>query len=334
MRNMVVISSFVLIELCLSCEKKSLPVVETITYEILSPYEVILTGEVTDEAGSPVMKRGFCWATHPDPMIADHYSDNQFNMGVFLEKATTLEYGKEYFFRSYAVNATGTGFGKVLSFRFEITAVLGNVTDSRDGKTYKTVVIGTQTWMAENLAYLPSVSPDSSGSLTDPIYYVYSYQGTDVGDARAHPNYTRYGVLYNWPAALAGKAYSSRTPSGVQGPCPDGWHLPSNAEWNILRGSLGPMNGKELQSTIGWLDNGGGYNSSGFNAYPGGCRSSSSWDSGGGIFSGEGTFSGLWTTSAAWNNDATIRGLHQNHDVLTSGQEKHDGGYSIRCVRD
>lgn len=93
----------------------------------------------------------------------------------------------------------------------------GTFTDSRDGKVYNIVTIGKQFWMAENLAYLPSVVDPGTGSYTEPYYSVYGYNGTDVAAAKATENYQTYGVLYNWPAAMTA--------------CPEGWHLPSDAEW-------------------------------------------------------------------------------------------------------
>lgn len=105
-------------------------------------------------------------------------------------------------------------------------------TDGRDGNTYRTVQIGRQCWMGENLKYLPSVTPlwerprlrfwksIQNVSRTEPYYYVHGYPGRNVAEAKATANYCNYGVLYNWPAAMQA--------------CPPGWHLPSDEEWAQL----------------------------------------------------------------------------------------------------
>lgn len=106
--------------------------------------------------------------------------------------------------------------------------------------------------MAENLAYLPSVVGPATDSETEPYYYVYGYDGTDVEEAKATENYQTYGVLYNWSAALTA--------------CPEGWHLPSDAEWTQLenylannghnydgtKGGVGAKIAKSLASETGW----------------------------------------------------------------------------------
>ena len=96
--------------------------------------------------------------------------------------------------------------------------------DSRDDQSYNTVNINNHCWLANNLAYLPSVV--SSDIIDDgiPYYYVFDYQGTDVVQAKPDSNYTNYGVLYNNPAA--------------QTACPSGWHLPTDTEWTALTNYL------------------------------------------------------------------------------------------------
>ena len=101
----------------------------------------------------------------------------------------------------------------------------GSFGDSRDMHVYNWARIGQQVWMAENLAFLPSVSPLINFSETEPIYYIYGYNGSLVSEAKAASNYTRYGVLYNWQAAIAA--------------CPAGWHLPGDDEWKLLETYLG-----------------------------------------------------------------------------------------------
>lgn len=118
-------------------------------------------------------------------------------------------------------------------------------TDPRDGKVYKTVKLGAQEWFAENLAWLPAVYPVNEGSNqtgkeNDMFYYVYGYEGSDVTAAKATNQYKDAGVLYNFWAVLNGAAYQSyadrmNVPSGIQGPCPAGWHVPSRGEWWVLQ---------------------------------------------------------------------------------------------------
>ena len=207
--------------------------------------------------------------------------------------------------------------------------------DSRDGKVYKTVTIGEQVWLAENLAYLPSVidpptGSEDAGHETDPYYYVYGYADIDVAAAKATENYQTYGVLYNWTAAITA--------------CPSGWHLPSDAEWKQLEMYLGVTQeeadetwwrgtdeGGKLKEvgTFHWESpNEGATNESGFTALPGGFRVSS------GALHSIGSH-GYWWSSTEYNADsAWIRGLTNS---LSNVDRDFDGkvhGFSVRCVRD
>jgi len=195
-----------------------------------------------------------------------------------------------YFVRAYATNINGTNYGEQVSFRTQ-SNLTGTLTDVRDGKIYKTVKIGDQWWMAENLAWLPAVSSPTSGSTFENYYYVYGYQGNSVAEAKATANFITYGVLYNWTAAMNGSMSSSANPSGVQGPCPAGWHLPSQAEWIVLSdylivngygyGGSGDDIAKSLSSKTNWNTSSipgtpgndpTSNNSCGFSALPGGIR--------------------------------------------------------------
>ena len=198
----------------------------------------------------------------------------------------------------------------------------GSFTDSRDGKTYKTVTIGEQIWFAENLAWLPQVNNiDEQSALASlenrKFYYVLHYNGNDVAAAKATVEYAAYGVLYNWFAAVdeddAAGGDATAVPSGVQGACPAGWHLPSKAEWEKLEAYVAEglpdvryqgydedyndvwfENGRNVWSALaaqeGWgeIDEtytskypdllNGATNSTGFNAVPSGRYTPSRWD--------------------------------------------------------
>jgi uncharacterized protein (TIGR02145 family) len=200
----------------------------------------------------------------------------------------------------------------------------GTFTDSRDGKTYNWVKIGDQTWMSENLAYLPSVSPSSQDSYTAQHYYVYDYHGTDVAAAKQHANYKTYGALYNWPAALTA--------------CPQGWHLPSDQEWKQLEGYLGlPIDeldnmgfrgseqGSQLKSPTGWTDDLSGSNSSGFTAIPAGYRFTD--------FEWMGAGLAWWSSTPASEENAIDRGLSNQTNKIDRYAYGKNSGFSVRCVR-
>lgn len=222
--------------------------------------------------------------------------------------------------------------------------ITGTFIDSRDNTEYSWVQIGSQTWMAENLKYLPSVVGHETGSNSEAYCYVYGYDGTSISAAKATENYATYGVLYNWTAAMNGAESSDANPSGVQGICPDGWHLPSDAEWKQLEmylgmsetdvnstGWRGTVEGGKLKEagTTHWADpNAGANNESGFTALPGGCRSN------GGYF-GDIRLDGYWWSSTeGYANSAWRRGLNYDLSGVNRSRSYKSVGFSVRCLRD
>ena len=225
--------------------------------------------------------------------------------------------------------------------------------DSRDYKIYKTVTIGEQTWMAENMAYLPSVSLSTDGSWTEPYYYVYGYEGTNIAAAKATDNYKMYGVLYNWVAAMAGATDSNTSSGRVQGICPEGWHLPSDAEWTQLATYLadngynydGTTGGghtkvaKALASIYGWNESSAEgavgntdfpeyRNKSRFSALPGGYCSPNT------PFKNLGICGYWWSTTESNTEFVYIRRILYNMEQVMQGTGNKICGFSVRCVKD
>jgi uncharacterized protein (TIGR02145 family) len=211
--------------------------------------------------------------------------------------------------------------------------VYSTIKDARDNQTYRIVTIGSQTWMAENLKYLPSVVRPRTGSKTTPHYYVYGYDGTNVTDAKATANYNTYGVLYNWPAAMNGTASSTTNPSGVQGVCPDGWHLPSDAEWTELTDYLGgaiDAGGKLKETgTTHWNSpNTSATNETGFTALPGGFRFVD------GAFERIGLDGFWWSATEGGTSLAWYRLMYYDYSNVYRHHSNEELGFSVRCLRD
>jgi len=203
---------------------------------------------------------------------------------------------------------------------------------NHEGYNYSTVQIGDQCWFSENCRYLPVVSPSIEANSTDPYYYVYGYEGTDVEEAKSTDNYAIYGVLYNWPAVM------------TEGVCPSGWHIPTDLEWQTMEMALGLSaseasstgwrgtdQGSQMKSTTGWdntvFGGGNGSNSSGFNGLPGGLSSTGGFTSSG--------LSGYWWSSSASNDIAAwVRRLENSLDGVLRYDNGRYYGFPARCIRD
>jgi uncharacterized protein (TIGR02145 family) len=191
------------------------------------------------------------------------------------------------------------------------------------GQTYKTVEIGEQTWMAENLNY------DASGSKCFNNSYA---------------NCTIRGKLYNW--AMAMKLSTSCNLSNCypqigtkhQGICPNDWHIPGNADWDVLMKFVDPScsnnsscaNGNKLKTVGGWWYNTGGTDDYGFSALPGGYGRSN------GGFGSEN--SGYWWSASELNTNSAylvaIFSLDDSFGLGGNSWSKGDDFISVRCVKD
>lgn len=220
-----------------------------------------------------------------------------------------------------------------------------------DGNIYKTIQVGDQIWMAENLrvTHYPDGKPifqateDSSWAYTDSMAYCW-YNNDSLTYAETN------GAYYNWAAAMYGSPSSILIPSEVQGVCPDGWHLPSDAEWQELDMVLGMSDvdaateswngtneGAKLAGSShlwnkGSLKLDSQFGTSGFNGLPTGDRT---WDDGS-IFYGMGVFGTWWSATSLNNSRDNIITRYIQFDrlqVRRGGTWKWNGN-SVRCVKD
>lgn len=217
---------------------------------------------------------------------------------------------------------------KTISFNFiECT--------DKDENNYSIVEIGTQIWMAENLkttkfpggneiTLVESNTEWDALTQNDIAYCFYDNSSTYANI---------YGAFYTWGAVMNGAASSDDNPSGVQGVCPDGWHMPSDAEWTELVDYLGGEStaGGKMKDvgTILWdSPNTGATNESGFSALPGGYRNTS-----GDCITIEET-ADFWSATLDASNFGWFRYLRDNNSNLERSTYNRPAGLSVRCVKD
>ncbi|HUX96144.1 MAG TPA: fibrobacter succinogenes major paralogous domain-containing protein [Bacteroidales bacterium] len=322
---------------------KGLPEVTLAEISKITDTSAVCGGEVTNDWGFPVTIRGVCWNKTGNPTLESNesFSQDGSGMGNFNSYLTGLIKGATYYVSAYATNSIGTSYSdeKIFEAIEPFECGTGTISDY-DGNIYKTVQIGSQCWLKENMK---TTHYSDGTALVD---------GTGVGDITGdyitkywfvwHELYNKdiYGLLYTWAAAMNGASSSDANPSGVQGVCPTGWHLPSDAEWKQLemhlgmsqaeadrKGWRGTDEGGKLKETgtILWLSpNNGATNESGFSGLPGGYRYSA-----GPVFS-LGSF-GYWWSSL---EDAFYRDLNYNLTTIYRYDTNKDWGFSVRCVKD
>lgn len=210
-----------------------------------------------------------------------------------------------------------------------------------DGKSYAIVKIGNQTWMAENLAWLPAVNLSSKGSDSLKYYYVYDHKDSIVNNAKNSVNYKLYGVLYNWPAAINRDGRKPLTTLTIQGACPAGWHLPDDDEWKNLETDLGMSKttsdslylrntgevGPKLKSSVNWFGDGNGSNYTGFTSLPGGYRNTH------GGFRSFNNYAVYWSASQS-DTLPWYRSIYYNDKGVYRFTTMPGHGFSVRCVKD
>jgi len=211
------------------------------------------------------------------------------------------------------------------------------ITDARDGKTYNTLQINDQCWMAQNLnigVRIPGTNDQTDNGIIEKYCYLNSETNCDV-----------YGGLYQWNEMMQ---YS--TTQGIKGICPTGWHIPSDAEWtnfsdyvksqpSYLCSNYVNNISKALASTSNWItssttcaigNNLLANNATGFSAQSGGLRTT---DSGGSFFD-QGTYGYWWSSSLSSTSYSYHRYLKNSSPLLSRDNEYKVIGFSVRCIKD
>jgi uncharacterized protein (TIGR02145 family) len=280
-------------------------------------------GNITSDGGSSVTTRGVVWSTTTNPTVSliTKTTDGT-GVGPFTSNITGLTPNTTYYVRAYATNSVGTTYGTQQTFTTTNTTFVN----------LPSVTIGTQIWSSKNLDVATYRNGDPIPQVTDPTQWSNLTTGAWCwynNDSVAYA--ATYGRLYNW--------YAVNDPRGL---APQGWHVPNQAEWNILVNYIDPAGadtvcrvcgqsstaGGAMKNTIGWNSpNFGATNSSGFSGLPGGARMLGEF-----YYVGD---RGFWWSASASTTWAAKHWLLLSQNSFVAIDENYKNiGFSVRVVRD
>lgn len=305
-----------------SCEKEpALPSVTTVGVSAITQATATFEGNVTADGGAAVTARGVCWCTSPNPSTADNNIVVGSGTGSYTCDITDLNASTTYFICAYATNSAGTAYGTQIQFTTSNEEPI-TVTDI-DGNVYEAVTIGDQVWMKENLKTTKYNDGTAIFNVTDNTEWGNLVTGAYCWYYNYPDAYKdTYGALYNWYALGTGIL------------CPNGWHVPTHADWAQLADFLGgeaKAGGKLKEAgTTHWLEpNIGATNETSFTALPNGVR-----DKDGGVFWGLREWGTWWSATEYSTDSAMIYMLYYNYSDLYHTYRDKNFGFSIRCVKD
>ena len=305
----------------------NLPALTTTQVSAITLNSAASGGSISSDGGGTITARGVCWSTSQNPTISDNKTVDGGGAGSFASSLNNILPSTTYYVRAYATNNAGTAYGTQISF-----STLAGLIDV-DGNVYNSVVIGTQTWMKENLRVSKYRNGDAVPMVTGNAAWDQQVAGAFCyynNDSNIDPV---YGKLYNWYAA-----------TDVRGLCPTGWHLPSDQEWieleNFLGGAAVAGGSMKIPGTTYWNSpNTGATNSSNFSAPAAGLRRDGNGNPNEmGVFYVLG-INGVWWTATELNSTNawwhTIDFAHVDASRAAGDAENNKGsGFSVRCIKD
>ena len=304
-------------------------------------------GNVTDDGGAEVILCGVCWDTTSNPTIDDKHTVDGSGIGDFSSIVADMKVNKTYYVRAYAINSAGIAYGNEETYIYGASCPGTPTVKDHQGNEYNTVKIGDQCWTRENMRCTTSPSGKIFNNATTdvsrltPMYYNNTASAIAIKER---------GLLYNWAAALDTVFTASTDASFTnrRGICPEGWHLPSRAEWQTLIDYTGTVEcytcggdasaiAKSLAYNGYWANSNGvchignnlsSNNNTGFSAIPTGFGNLSS------------PFVDTLRTrfwSSTGNNTSTSFGMTVNYNManvsVTSGYDQ-NFGFAVRCLKD
>jgi uncharacterized protein (TIGR02145 family) len=297
------------------------PIISTNAITNISSSGAVSGGNITSNGETNITARGICWSTSANPTISlTTKTVDGTSTGIFTSTMTGLTNNTTYYVRAYATNIVGTAYGAQQTF-----TVLPSVT------------IGTQVWTTQNLSVARYRNGDIIPQVTDQI----QWSGLTTG---AWCWYNNDSASY---AATYGRLYNGYAVIDERGLAPQGWHIPSDAEWNKMVKyldadvdttcagcGLSLIAGGVMKSITGWnAPNTGATNISGFAGFPGGQRVNVRFLFNG-YFYNIGKVGFWWSSTDDGGSNAWIRYLDYQSSSVTVFSDDKSFGFSVRCVKD
>ena len=301
------------------------PSIKTLVISNISLSKATTGGQINANLNKNLMDKGVVWSENKNPEVNSSSKIELHNNSVeYKVDLENLKPGVTYYVRAFLRYNSDVIYGDELSFKTLFLTCPSSVRDV-DGTNYKTVLIGNQCWMAENLKVThyndgtPIVYDRSGGRGGNEKDCTWNISKEGKRCTYSHTS-LKYGYLYNWYAA-----------SNTKKVCPSGWRLPSNTDWNTLSHELGDDDnaGRKLKSdSDSWRKPNDATNASGFSALGGGFRTIN------GTFGNIGLSTSFWSSSEVDVNHAWLRELENSSSNFypINSDDKLTGAY-VRCVK-
>lgn len=300
------------------CIKNTSPVISTnaVTYILSTGFTS--GGVVSDNGGEAITECGLCWSTSTTPTVNGDKKVVTLSGTSFTTNITGLLPQTTYYVRSYAINSIGVSYGNLIS----ITTPLVDPIYDIDGNEYHSVVIGTQTWMQENLRTTRYRNGDAVNYIPESSSWSWTGSGAYSWINNDANTKSIYGAIYNGYTVL-----------DYRNIAPEGWHVPSTSEWQTLIAYLGgeTVAGGKMKETgnAHWIaPNTNATNTSGFSALPEGQRHMST-----GAYNNLGYNAYYWSSTVYdyYSNDQII--LFNNSGNASKSACSNNYGNAIRCIK-
>jgi uncharacterized protein (TIGR02145 family) len=306
---------------CQKDEFAGIPVLSTTEITQITGALMASGGNITSDGGAIVTSRGIYWSTNPDETTDFNKTSDGSGTGNFISNISGLTGSTTYYVRAYATNSSGTAFGNQLSFTTRIIDIEGN--------EYHSIIIGTQTWMAENLKVTHLNDGSAINLITSDLEWYTAKTPAYCWYYNIVPEGGDNSPLYNFLTVNTGKL------------CPEGWRIPSDGEWKTLEMFLGMSQAEadmiywrgEGTSTIlkavdGWYVLNGIQDMYGFKAMPAGIRHGST-----GGFEGYNDGTSWWSSSVYDDTKAWFRSISSGETTVYRGNQFNQSGFSVRCIK-